>query len=172
MGYRLPEDWCDMHPQHIDDVANTADINVDNGTITRFYIPCSYVYEKGYTREQQMIDDHLGWPSPDHPDDSAQSLPPFETHVGYIDMEGEGYSTVEVGMSEDVDGLSFTGIIDGAVVTLVIDARCASAQTEDVTLAYSVYAVGSFDDGLGNIGDLRDVVAKGTLRIIAGPIPS
>jgi hypothetical protein len=170
MTYRLPVDRSDSLPEHIDDVARRADINVDNGTITRFYIPCSYVYEKGYTRHDLMVEDHLGWPYPGHPDNSAQQLPPFKTYVDELDMGGEGYTTVEVCLSEEIDGLDFTGIIDGSVINLVIEAMCSDAESNDLEVTYSAYAIGSFDDGYGNQVDLRDVITKGTLRIIAGPI--
>jgi hypothetical protein len=171
MSYRLPEDWKQQLPGHIDDVARRADISVDNGTVTRFYIPCSYVYEKGYTRHDLMVEDHLGWPCPGHPDSSAQQFPPFKTYVDEIDLGSEGYTTVDVCLSDDtIDGLEFTGEIDGSIINLVIKAICHDAQSDDIEVTYAAYAIGSFDDGYGNQHELRDVITKGTLKIIAGPV--
>ena len=173
MGYRLPEE----RPHQMCATANESMIVVDNGSITRISIPCYYryiedSYDDRWHREQH---DHFGWPSPDSPDDSCQIVSTREYAqtlvINEIDLSGEGYTGVEVCMTEPPEGLSIQSVIDGNVIRLTIYASCPDAETEDIKARFSIYAVGSCSE-YGNEDEalLRDVVTKGMLRIKAGSI--
>lgn len=161
---------------HIVDLARHSEIVVDNGTVTRISIPCSYGREHHVhdPRRHRMAHDHLGWPSPDHPDESCQlpSTRPFN-HVTLdpIDLEGEGYSYVDVGMVAPPDGLTFEGYIDYDTIELVVNTHCPDAQTESWDVPYAVYVGGMTVDERDNETEveLRDVVTKGVLHIVKGP---
>jgi hypothetical protein len=48
---------------------------------------------------------------------------------------------------------------------------CPSAETDDLDVTFSAYATGVIDNDYGEEDvQLRDVVTKGTLHIVAGPI--
>lgn len=167
MGYRLHDDGRPLR-QTLVDIAEPIDLVVDNGTITRLFIPCSYVGNH-VTRRDAMMQDHIGWPSPDNPDMSFQ--PMNGSPVEPINLSGEGYDTVEVSVKDDTDGLSFTGVVDGSVICLTIEAMCTAADSDDFETSFSAYAVGSYEDQhTGKEVRLRDVIVKGTLRIIAGTV--
>lgn len=145
-----------------------------------------------------MVHDHFGWPSPDNADKSCQ-LPPTRCRwlpvVEGIDLEGEGYSSILVSMTDPPDGLSFSGAIDGNVVKLTITSLCEDAVEKDLDIPFCVYALSenapvvsdeteqetsgtsendpnapSIDDVVRTTPTLRDIVIKGTLHIVAGPI--
>ena len=165
MGYRLPDER-----QQFRDVATKSDISVDNGTISRMSIPCNYGWLERPPRHDRMMHDHIGWPSPDHPDRSCQ-LPPrrygriIAAHP--IDLPGEGYESIEVSLLDPPEGLSMSGDIDYDVVRLSIAAMCPDLEERGADVSFAVYAVGESEE-LGT--QLRDVVTKGTLHIVAGPI--
>lgn len=167
MGYRLPD-----RRAQIFDVATKSDILVDNGTITRISIPCFYHRGRRPPRHDRMMHDHVGWPSPDSPDRSCQvpvptrPCPPLPEE---IDLPGEGYDTIEIAFHDAPDGLSAVGVIDRNLVRITLTAMCESAATEDQDVPYSVYAIGTAPARYGGV-ELRDVVMKGMLHIVAGPI--
>lgn len=178
MGYRLPDKReFDPHLRHIPDVATHSLISVDNGTISKISIPCFYGCGEYHDK---MIHDHFGWPHPGHPDRSCQ-LPPCYSRVlelNEIDLPGEGYEYIDVAMLNAPSGLTFTGSIDYNIVTLTIVAMCNGAKENDIEVPFSVFAVKprpdtelylqSDDDD--DYDTRRDVVTKGTLRIVAGII--
>ena len=89
-----------------------------------------------------------------------------------IDLPAEGYTSVEVSLLDPPDGLEFTGMIEYNNICLTIASMCPSAENKDVEVKFSVYAVGS-SDFYGDYREpveLRDVVTKGILHIVAGPI--
>lgn len=166
MTYRLPDERYHDHRKRIDDTARQTVISVDNGTINRIAIPTFF-------REHHdvKLHDHLGWPYPGHPDRSCQLPPGCEFVLNEIDLPGDGYDAIEVSMIDPPDGLSFTGSIDYNVVSLNIVAMCQDAVTEDVDVTFAAYATGTIDNDYDEEdAPLRDVVTKGTLHIVAGPI--
>jgi len=167
MSYRLPE-----QREHFYDVASQSSISVDNGTISRITIPCLYNIREIQNRKHRMIHDHLGWPSPDHPDSSCQ-LPPehdFVIITDEVNLIGEGYTDIEIGLDDPPDGLVMTGdIYDYSNVVITINSMCEDAVKQDVVVPFSVFAIGvAYPDGETET-ELRDIVTKGTLRIVAGP---
>lgn len=166
MGYRLPEkrddDW---HKRHFLDVAAQSVIVVDNGTISRITVPCFYSNEVCHDK---MAHDHRGWPHPGHPDRSCQLPPGCEKAlvVNEISLADEGYSSVEVSMVNPPAGLTMSGEIDRNYVNLSVVAMCETAIETDAEVQFCVYITGQ---GSGN-RQLRDVVTKGKLKIVAGAI--
>lgn len=166
MGYRLPDDRCPDRRKHIDDTARQSVIRVDNGTINHISIPSFY-----QEHHDRKLHDHLGWPSPGHPDRSCQLPPGSEFVLNEIDLEGEGYDAIEVSMVDPPEGLEFIGSIEYNVITFNITAMCPSAETDDLDVTFSAYATGTIDNDYDEDDvPLRDVVTKGTLHIVAGPI--
>lgn len=166
MGYRLPDDRCQNRPKQINDTARQTVISVDNGTINRIAIPTFF-------REHHDVSlhDHIGWPHPGHPDHSCQLPPGCEFVLNEIDLLGDGYDAIEVSMVDPPDGLSFTGSIDYNIVTLNIVAMCNAAISEDIDVTFSAYATGTIDNDYNEEDvQLRDVVTKGVLHIVAGAI--
>lgn len=165
---------------------------VQNGVTAYFAIPCWY-QEIRHPQHTHLHDrewhDHLGWPDPKRPDASCQNAyvmeqPPYlynyektgwESPERYLDMSTmfpihlleEGYTDVEVAFVDPPSGLVGTGYMDEDsdwVVRFIIEANCADALTENVDVSYAVFV-----NGIINGRKRRDVVAKGTLRILAGP---
>ena len=157
MGYRLQEPTDDR--LHMIDTARQSVIHVDNGTISRVAIPCHYGSLAPLTPLEVMVIDHVGWPSPDHPDDSCQ--PSWQLMNSGIDLESEGYDSVEVAFTDAPTGLTATGEIDLDIVRLTISALCESAISEDEEVEFAVFLEGD---------NMRDVVTKGTIHIVAGPL--
>jgi len=170
MTYRLPDPPSDGRLPIVD-LARQSVISVDNGTISRIPIPCMYRYMNDCGRLSRMEHDHLGWPDPTHPDDSCQAPPiPCAPYVFEpIDLEGEGYDNVIVVLPDQPSGVTANGVIEYDKVMLTINAMSYSAQTEDIETPIAIYATGSVESE-GTTYLLRDVVTKGTLRIVAGPI--
>ena len=175
MAYRLP----DKRRHFIVDKASESVIVVDNGTISRVSIPCAYgPVHHHHCHHDRKMHDHVGWPSPDNPDDSCQ-IPDEHRHhhhcfdqvlaVNEIDLKAEGYESIEVSLADPPDGLSMTGSIDYDIVRMTIVAICPSANTENIDVPFSIYAVGSTTVDDEEI-QLRDVITKGILRIVAGPV--
>jgi hypothetical protein len=157
MGYRLPPRPEVRH--HYDATAEKSTISVDNGTIAHLAIPCFYWHGQVLTRDYVMRVDHAGWPSPDSVDMSWQL---WDVPDDGIHLEDEGYTQVEVVLASDAPaGLSATGSIDVNVVRVAITAECQDALTEDVETAFSIHVTGE---------GLDDIITKGTLRVVAGPL--
>lgn len=161
MSYRLPDSLPAAREPEVGlfNVARPSRIVVDNGTITRINIPC--FYGRRMTRMDMMLWDHHGWPSPDRPDgsDYARFL-----NLSDIDLESEGYTSVTVVLGYDVTGLFAQASIDYDMIVLSITAICPSANSSDVEVPFSIYALGANDEA----GQLRDLVTKGTICIRAG----
>lgn len=178
MAYRLP----DKRRHLIVDRASESVIVVDNGTITRVSIPCMYsILRHPHRCHDRVAHDHAGWPSPDSLDDSCQ-IPDERRHHGHhghhgkvmevreIDLVGEGYESIEVALHEPPEGLTVTGEIDGSIVRITIVAMCSDASIENMDVPFSVYAIGSTTTDDDREIQLRDVITKGILRVVAGPI--
>ena len=195
MGYRHIERERPIR-RVLQDTATRNRTFVQNGATAYLAVPCWY-HEVRSPQHTHVHDrewhDHVGWPSPGHPDGSCQDAyllnkgmggrPPYReaeggwVHPGrYLDFSQfapihlieEGYGEVEVAFDDPPAGLHGSGWIDGDsdwVVRFLIEPMCPSAVKEDVDVPYTVFVK-------GNVGGRprRDVVAKGTLRIVAGPI--
>lgn len=166
---------------------------IQNGATAYLAIPCWY-QEINHPQHTHVHDrewhDHIGWPDPNHPDRSSQAAyalryapytydkPHERWHLygRYLDLSGmhpihllkEGYSGVEIAFANPPEGLHAEGYIDEKsdwVARFMINPMCPAAQDEDVNVSYTVFVT-------GNTGgrSRRDVVAHGTLRILAGPI--
>lgn len=163
MSYRLTPLPEDREPEAVMfDVARQSYITVDNGTISRINIPC--FYGRRLTRQDKMIFDHMGWPAVDRPDrsDYAQALA-----INDIDLEDEGYTGVNVILSPTAPtGLSMSGELDYNHIVLVVSAMCNDAITDDIDTKFAIYVTGSNPE----VGTLKDLVTKGTIRILAGNV--
>ena len=163
MSYRLTPLPEGREPEAVMfDVARQSYITVDNGTISRINIPC--FYGRRFTRHDKMIFDHMGWPAVDRPDrsDYAQVLA-----INDIDLEDEGYTSVIVTLSSTApSGLTVSGELDYNHIILTISAICDEAIAYDTETEFAVYVTGSNSE----VGQLRDLVTKGTIRIIAGRV--
>lgn len=168
---------------------------VQNGATAYLAVPCWYqeIRRPQHTHvHDREWHDHIGWPSPGRPDASSQdayllnrgTLPYMYDkadegwmHPGrYLDLSqfapihllAEGYTDVEVAFDDPPEGLTGSGRLDPDsdwVVRFLIHPMCEAAVKEDVDVPYAVFVK-------GNVGGRprRDVVARGTLRILAGPI--
>lgn len=163
---------------------------VQNGATAYIAIPCWY-QEIRHPQHTHVHDrewhDHVGWPTPDEPDRSSQAsyaiaknLYAYQydydnegwTHPGrYLDLSTmhpihlvkEGYTGVEIAFVNAPEGLKAEGWLDEKddwVVRFLINPMCEAAITEDVDVSYTVFVIGE---------KRRDIAAKGTLRILAGP---
>lgn len=182
MSYRLPPYPPSVPPSPTDmpkaplvNEARQAYLSIDNGTISRIVIPCMYRFRNDGGGRHRMEHDHDGWPHPGHPDRSCQvpTPPGVPFVIEDMDLEGEGYTTVSVALGTGApSGLSVTGSIEVGMVILQIDTtRCSSAATSDVEVPFAVYVSGQTSVG-GSAVSLRSLVTKGTLRIVAGLLPS
>ncbi len=163
---------------------------VQNGVTAHLAVPCWYMpldrpqHTHLHDREWH---DHIGWPRPGKPDDSCQDAyllkaPPYKYdearggwhHAGrYLDMskctpihlEREGYNQVDIAFADKPEGLTASGHIDDHVVRFSITPMCAGAVKEDLDVLYTVFVSGTVAGRKA-----RDVVAKGVLHILAGPI--
>ena len=86
--------------------------------------------------------------------------------------EPRDYDDIVVALADTVSGLAFTGTIENGIIKLTIAAFCSSAEDDDVEVRFAVYATGDgVLEGTGtNPFAVSDVVTKGTLKIIAGPL--
>lgn len=166
MGYRLPAKREHRHGVFLNDTANDSLVKIDNGTISYISIPC-------YSHEwhDRKMHDHLGWPSPGHPDQSCQLPPGCEFARVPINLEEEGYDSVQISMIDPPEGFSIEGSFDYGAVDLKITAMCESLVEEDAEFKFCVYAIGDFSSHFDEAAiPVRDVVMKGTMHIVAGPI--
>ena len=156
MSYRLPDTLPEVREPSalLFDVARPSYITVDAGTITRINIPCAYSLRM--SRHDLMLWDHMGWPSPGRGDHSNYA--PF-LQIRPIDLKDEGYTTVSVELLSDyATYVSVTGTIDHDHVVLTIDADTGGG----VEVPFVVFLTGHNDE----VGDLRDLVTKGRIRIL------
>lgn len=166
MSYRLPQKADIKRMKHIRDTARQSVIFMDNGTISRISIPTFY---KEY--HDKMLHDHIGWPSPDNIDNSCQLFPGCDSVGRMINLSEEGYKTIKVSFVNPPQGLTASGSIDVNFVNVEFSAMCNNAITEDLEVKFSIYALGNTPSYPGEVSSqLRDVITKGILHIVAGPI--
>lgn len=191
MSYRIGEQKPPKPVRTLQDTATKSKIFVQNGTVFHMAIPCWYkiidppVPAHPHCRTWH---DHVGWPSPNHPDHSCQawdfahSCCSHDAHrhcsdtcKDYIDMGKlspvhllrEGYQDVIVSLDEAPDGFQAEGYIDTDkdwIVRIIIGAMVPEALKEKIEVPYTVFVEGFLDDMKH-----RDVVSRGTIVIIPGP---
>lgn len=192
MGYRKIEKKKPIK-RVLQDVTTQNRTFIQNGAHAHIAIPCWYMEirhpQHTYIHDREWHD-HIGWPTPTNPDHSSQDAyhikgAPYQYDTArggwrnifrYLDMSQchpihllkEGYKTVEIAFANKPEGLNASGYIDPNqdwVVRFDINPMCDSAIEEDIDVPYTVFVNGNF-----GTRKVRDVVAKGILRIVAGPI--
>ena len=126
---------------------------------------CTMVIDDTARQSIIMVDNgtvnHIWVPIDLEPTNHEPSTPP----------EPRDYDDIEVALADTVTGLAFTGTIENNIIKLTIAAFCPSAEDDDVKVRFAVYAVGDgLTEGSSNTVAVSDVVTKGTLRIVAGPL--
>lgn len=167
---------------------------IQNGATAHIAIPCWY-QEIKHPQHTHIHDrewhDHIGWPTPDNPDGSSQAAYHLRHHAPYvynsteagwrnhgrylnmsnlvpIHLTKEGYESVDIAFVDPPAGLDAEGFIDPDsdwIVRFSITSMCDRAINEDVEVEYSVFVNGTINEK-----KRRDVVAHGTLKILAGPV--
>lgn len=184
MGYRKAPSPA-LHPRRtLQDTATPLHIYVKNGTSTDFAIPCWYkIVEppREAIPHNRDIHDHIGWPTPEHPDHSCQSWdfahsccsldhgPTCRSHhcshyvnLGSmipIHLRKEGYEDVKVILGEN-DGITATGEIDSTedwIVRLAFTSASEDATARDLTIPFTVVIDGH-------------LLSDGIIHVIKGPI--
>ena len=187
MGYRIKEHKDHKPHRTMQDTATPSGLYVQNGTMARLAIPCWYYVVDPPVRmhhHDRMHHDHIGWPSPNHPDHICQDWDfvhsccshNIHKHVCdhchmFIDMnkffpihlEEEGYTSVDVAFVNPPVGLKASGVIDDYMVRLYIEPMCSDAVEKNIDVPYTVFVNGTM-----NKRKVRDVVAKGILHILSG----
>lgn len=191
MAYRNePKPKCERRV--IADATTRSFIYVDNGCTASIAIPCWYEnisHPKRVMPHDRAQHDFVGQPTPESPDSVCQA----KTYWGraddvfgdvdaprtpvrcMIDMDcmvpihllDEGYTSVNIAFEDAPIGLSATGSIDKNedwVVRVDIDAQCQQATKDNLSIPFTIFV----STTIGK--PMREVVAKGTLVILAGPI--
>lgn len=197
MGYRKLEPKKKPIKRVFQDTTVLNRTFVQNGVRAHIAIPCWYL-EVRHPQHTHYHDrdyhDHIGWPDPKHPDHSCQDAYhikhphwKYDRHlVGwhhphrYLDMSNcfpihlskEGYTKVTIAFDNKPEGLIASGYIDEDqdwVVCVDFYPMCSAAIKEDIEVPYTVFLDGTFTTGK-QTRQVRDIVAKGILRIVRGPI--
>lgn len=193
-GYRIREH--DHHHHHgrrtVQDTATLSTAFVQNGSKFRIAFPCWYCVVDPPVEahcHSRAWHDHVGRPSPRHPDhvcqawDFAHSCCSFDRGKRecdrcsrYVDMDRmvpihlrrEGYTSVKVALDDPPAGLEATGRIDADrdwIVRIDVEASCEDAVKEKKEVPFTVFAEGTV------LGErVRDVVARGKIVVLPGPI--
>lgn len=198
MGYRL-EDKKPREPRRdVQGAASPSTVFIQNGSILEYAIPCWYLIADAPVRSHchsRDHHDHVGWPSPTHPDHICQD---YEFAHGchhahschnhhikghhhdhcdrYLDMRKlhpihlakEGYEDIEIAFDNPPYGLQAHGYIDEDrdwIVRITVDSLVTDAIENRVEIPYAVFASGNV---MGH--DRRDVVSRGVMVILPGPI--
>ena len=191
MSYRIGERKPHGPVRTMQGTATPARWFVQNGTVLHMAVPCWYkVIEPPVPAHPHCRPwhDHVGWPSPRHPDhvcqrwDFAHSCCSFDEkkrecdhcHM-YLDMSRllpirlrrEGYTGAEVALDNPPSGLSASASIDADkdwIVRIDVSAKSEEAVKERVEIPFTVFATGTV---LGR--EACDVVSRGTLIVLPGP---
>ena len=191
MGYRLNEKPKHQQRRDVVDTASPSTVFVQNGTRFHYAIPCWYIVVEPPRKahpHSRIHHDHVGWPSPNHPDhicqswDFAHSCCSFDRHKHKCDhcahylnsdklipihLTREGYKNIEIAFDTPPEGLVATGKIDEKkdwIIRVTIEANVAKAIKDKVEVPYTIFAEGNI------YGDqCRDVVSRGKIVIIPGP---
>lgn len=199
MGYRKPDPKPKPIRRVLQDTTTRNKTFIQNGAHAHLAIPCWYLEVKPPKHlhlHDRDFHDHIGWPDPRHHDHSCQDAyhvrhahwqyhDPHDFnphHRGwhhphrYLDLSKchpihllkEGYENVTIAFDDPPEGLTASGYIDEKqdwVVRFDLYPMCDDAIKKDIDVPYTVFVDGSF-----GTRQVRDVVAKGILRIIHGPI--
>lgn len=192
MSYRIKEKPRPKPKRTFEDATTPSKVFIQNGTTEYIAIPCWYVEVtppyKAHCHSRQHHD-HVGWPSPRHPDhicqawDLAHSCCSFNRHkhhcdhcAHYLDMDrmvpihlsNEGYTAIKPVLLNAPSGLTAEGYIDDRndwIARIKFEARCESALSQKVNTEFAVFATGVFKGGK----NVSDVIARGILEILPGP---
>lgn len=193
MSYRIKEHKKPKPQRNMIDASTPANIYVQNGATASFAIPCFYIEVLPPKRahfHDRCHHDHIGWPSPSHPDHicqpkdfahrhnchhrsgfAAYSDEHRGHHRRYIDPEcmipihlyDEGYTEAFV-TGDFPDGISCRASIDRNedwIVRVIFDVNTEEAETKELKIPFSVFV---------RDNQKRDIVSTGTLVILPGPI--
>ena len=170
MGYRLQPPPPPRPRRTMQDTATPAVVYAHNGTTADLAIPCWYqeVHKPiRMKRHDRKFHDHIGWPCPDHPDDSCQLFEPFEaghrepphTVMGghppvrrlldmarltpiHLTSDYEGYSSARVEFVGEHEGITASAGIDSLedwVVRVHFDIKDPNALEEPQTYKFTVF---------------------------------
>lgn len=159
MGYRLAPPPPD-NVVHIDATATKSVINVDNGSITHLTFPCYYLNGELVSYFDIMRIDHLGWPSPDHADESWQPTDVCDEEE--IDLLSQGYDSADVMFDYTGDGITGKAWIENNLVRVVVNVRCQEAQHDDIDVPFSVIIFNSDEST-----QMLSMVTKGIIHVSA-----
>ena len=194
MGYRINSHPKPKPRRTAVDIATPAKLYVHNGTLAHFAFPCWYQEMHKPVpahHHDHHWHDHVGWPSPDHPDHICQLWAP-DRHccsIGhrhecsrhcehYIDMANvfpihlreEGYSSALVKWATDnrqpPTGITATASIDTAedwVVRLDLDIKDPAALQEPQKYLFTVFVHANEDGGLN---ERNDIVVLAELNVL------
>lgn len=84
-----------------------------------------------------------------------------------VKLKSEGYSDIDVSLSENIPGLTVSAKIDDReewVILVDISTMVPSAKDKRVEVGYSIFANGRIA-GM----DVRDIVASGKIMVLPGP---
>lgn len=156
------------------DRSSRAEIVVTNGVISRLAFPCYYMYRRDgepyfpHRKVPPIVQDHRGWPDPQHRDRSFQPRVVEGLVIEPIHLEDEGYTSVTMVIGDSPSGITWEGSIDDFVIRVELSVMCDEADSEELVVPFSVYAEGTFDvDGTQH--PARDVVTSGTIRVLPAP---
>lgn len=188
MGYRIGEKKPHKPNRTMQDVATPSDIFIVNGETSRLAIPCwYYIIDPPIEAHphSRMHHDHVGWPSPNHPDhicqrwDFAHSCCGYDMHKHvcdhchmYLDMDTmapihltrEGYTNAYISFDENISGLTSDCYIDEKedwVIRVNLKAKCEKAIKEKQRIRFTVF--------VSNGSDIIDIASTGFLTILPGP---
>ena len=202
MSYRIKEKPKPKPRRTFEDASTPSKIYIQNGTTSYLAIPCWYVEVappyKAHCHSRQHHD-HVGWPSPNHPDhicqawDLAHSCCSFNRHKHhcdhckhYLDMDrmvpihllAEGYKNINVAFKNPPEGLTATANIDDSKD--IVDSKRyirdwivrikLEAKCKDAIDESIDTKFAVFATGTLKGGkEVSDVVARGILEILPGP---
>lgn len=202
MSYRIKERPPHKPKRTMENLATPVTVFIQNGTKEHVAIPCWYVEVtppiKAHPHSRQHHD-HIGWPSPRHPDhicqawDLAHSCCSFNRHKHrcdhcehFIDMDrmvpihllDEGYKSVKVVFKNAPSGLTATAKIDDSV-----DIVEKKRHTKDwiIRITFEAKCNAAMDEHVdveyavfasGTLKggkEVTDIVSRGIVRIMPGP---
>lgn len=193
MGYRIEDKKPPKPRRDVQGTTSPSKVFVQNGSTLEYAIPCWYLIVDAPVRSHchsRDHHDHIGWPSPTHPDHICQDWEFAHCHHRhenirgyhhdhcdhYIDMRRlhpihlikEGYEDIDVVFHDKPDGLEAYGEIDKKrdwIIRITVESLVEDAITDKVEVPYSIFASCEIDEHVH-----RDVVSRGVIVILPGPI--
>ena len=175
MGYRMKE-----RPKNPDRFL--PHFFVINGSSLKLPFACYYFTpKKGH---DPHFHDHIGWPQPNHPDDSCQMLPPRYPIKGFprpilrtkddltpIDLAEEGYFNAKTYLDIDIQGPDSVMVhtefseTESNVVDVTFVSGFDGMMSEPIDIKFTVFVEG--EDS--HEAPIRNVVCHGILTVLPGP---